>query len=75
MSMMNTTRLNKYIAQSGVCSRRRADELITNGNVKINGAGLDDKATAAEIITQAEALEQQVMKQEQEILEIVKGKI
>ena len=38
MSMMNTTRLNKYIAQSGVCSRRRADELIANGNVKINGA-------------------------------------
>ena len=35
---MNTTRLNKYIAQSGVCSRRRADELIANGNVKINGA-------------------------------------
>lgn len=31
-------RLNKYIASSGLCSRRKADELITNGNVKINGA-------------------------------------
>lgn len=30
-------RINKYIASSGVCSRRKADELITNGNVKING--------------------------------------
>jgi len=29
-------RLNKYIAQSGVCSRRRADELITSGRVKVN---------------------------------------
>ena len=42
MSMMNTTRLNKYIAQSGVCSRRRADELIANGNVKINGAVIQE---------------------------------
>lgn len=30
-------RLNKYIAQAGVCSRRKADELTSNGNVKING--------------------------------------
>ena len=53
----------------------RAAVLGAGLNVKINGAGLDDKAAAAEIIAQAEALEQQVMKQEQEILEIVKGKI
>lgn len=33
-------RINKYIAQSGFCSRRKADELIANGNVKINGAVL-----------------------------------
>ena len=31
-------RINKYIAQAGVASRRKADELITNGNVKVNGA-------------------------------------
>ncbi len=30
-------RLNKYIAQAGIASRRKADELIANGNVKING--------------------------------------
>ncbi len=30
-------RLNKYIASAGICSRRKADELIANGNVKING--------------------------------------
>ncbi len=30
-------RLNKYIAQSGLTSRRKADELIANGNVKVNG--------------------------------------
>ena len=30
-------RLNKYIAHSGIASRRKADELTINGNVKING--------------------------------------
>ena len=30
-------RINKYIAQAGVASRRKADELIANGNVKVNG--------------------------------------
>ena len=31
------TRLNKYIASSGLCSRREADTLIENGKVTING--------------------------------------
>lgn len=30
-------RINKYIAQAGVASRRKADELIAAGNVKVNG--------------------------------------
>jgi 23S rRNA pseudouridine2605 synthase len=30
-------RLNKYIANSGVCSRREADELITLGLISVNG--------------------------------------
>lgn len=30
-------RLNKFIAQAGVCSRRKADELIVNGQIKVNG--------------------------------------
>lgn len=29
-------RINKYIANSGVCSRRKADELIEKGKVKVN---------------------------------------
>ena len=32
-----TTRLNKYIAHAGICSRREADELIAAGSVKVNG--------------------------------------
>ena len=30
-------RLNRYIARSGICSRREADELIATGEVKVNG--------------------------------------
>lgn len=33
----DTIRLNKYIANSGVCSRREADIYIASGNVKVNG--------------------------------------
>ena len=34
-------RINQYIASAGVCSRRKADELIEEGKVKVNGAVLD----------------------------------
>lgn len=34
---MSSVRLNKYIASSGLCSRRKADELIENGHVLVNG--------------------------------------
>ena len=34
---MSGTRLNKYIASSGLCSRRKADELIESGVVSVNG--------------------------------------
>lgn len=34
---MSGTRLNKYIASSGLCSRRKADELIESGVVTVNG--------------------------------------
>lgn len=30
-------RLNKFIASSGICSRRKADEYIINGDVVVNG--------------------------------------
>lgn len=31
------TRLNKFLAERGICSRRQADTLIENGKVRVNG--------------------------------------
>jgi 23S rRNA pseudouridine2605 synthase len=35
-------RLNKFIANSGVCSRREADELITMGLISVNGKAVTE---------------------------------
>ncbi len=47
-------RINKYIAQTGYASRRKADELIVNGNVKVNGAVLKEPGydvTEGDVVT------------------------
>ena len=38
-------RLNKYISQSGLCSRRAADELIKKGKVQVNNKLCDQVGT------------------------------
>ena len=35
--MQEKIRLNKYLAEAGVCSRREADRLIEQGKVVVNG--------------------------------------
>ncbi len=35
---MTTTRLNKHIAETGYCSRREADRLISSRRVTVNGS-------------------------------------
>ena len=51
---MEKIRIQKIIADSGCCSRRKAEELITAGRVKVNGhpCKLGDKADAVnDIVT------------------------
>jgi len=45
-------RINKFLASSGICSRRQADELIKHGKVTINGkkAQLGDQVEGTENI-------------------------
>lgn len=42
--MVEGVRINKYIAQGGIASRRKAEELVLNGNVKVNGVTIKELA-------------------------------
>lgn len=45
-------RLNKYISESGICSRREADRFIEQGHVFINGkrAGIGDQVLVGDLV-------------------------
>ncbi len=49
----NKIRINKYIAEAGICSRREADKLIAKGAVAINGktASMGDRAGSKDKVT------------------------
>ena len=47
----DTVRLNKFIANSGVCSRREADTLIQAGVVTVNGETVTELGTKVNIFT------------------------
>ena len=49
----SATRLNKYISESGLCSRRAADRYIEQGNVYINSrkAKVGDKVLFGDVVT------------------------
>ena len=48
----SSTRLNKYISESGICSRRDADRFIEQGNVYLNGkrAAVGDQVVAGDTV-------------------------
>ena len=52
MLSQSLTRLNKYISESGICSRREADRYIEQGNVFINGkrAQIGDKVSPGDLV-------------------------
>jgi len=47
-------RLNKYIAMSGICARRDADELIKKGDVKVNGKIITELGTKIKLTDKVE---------------------
>ncbi|MEY0430924.1 23S rRNA pseudouridine(2604) synthase RluF [Providencia rettgeri] len=52
MDTRSSTRLNKYISESGICSRREADRYIEQGNVFINSkrAGIGDQVFSGDVV-------------------------
>jgi 23S rRNA pseudouridine2604 synthase len=49
----SSTRLNKYISESGLCSRREADRYVEQGSVSINGkrASIGDQVAPGDTVT------------------------
>ena len=45
VSAVSNERLNRYIARSGVTSRRKADDLISAGRVSVNGTVVTELGT------------------------------
>ncbi|MBQ1618447.1 MAG: pseudouridine synthase, partial [Bacteroidales bacterium] len=48
--IQNEIRLNKFIANSGVCSRREADTLIQAGVVTVNGEVVTELGTKVNVL-------------------------
>ncbi|MCE6989120.1 pseudouridine synthase [Dyadobacter sp. CY323] len=49
----NEIRLNRYIANAGICSRREADDLISSGQISVNGKTVTEmgyKVKAGEVV-------------------------
>ena len=56
-------RLNKYISNSGVCSRREADTLIQSGAVKVNGKVVTELGTRVSLTDKIQYGEQTLNKE------------
>ena len=65
--MTEAVRINKYLSEAGVCSRREADRQIEAGNVTINGrkAVMGDKVAPGDVVFYGK---KQVSKEEEVIL-------
>ena len=59
-------RLQKVIASSGVCSRRKAEELIVNGKVKVNGKVVTLLGTKVDTKDEIEVNDKLILKEEKE---------
>lgn len=63
-------RVNKYIAQKGITSRREADNLITAGKVKVNG----QTAVIGQLITESDDVRVETSKKAKSYLAYYKGR-
>jgi 23S rRNA pseudouridine2605 synthase len=57
-------RLQKVLAHAGVASRRKCEELILNGRVKVNGEVVTDLGTKADAVQDKIEVDQQVIQTE-----------
>lgn len=68
--MEESVRINKYLSQAGVCSRREADRKIEEGHVTINGreAAMGDRVFPGDVVMYGRKV---ISKEDEEILLVV----
>ncbi|SHI70138.1 23S rRNA pseudouridine2605 synthase [Dethiosulfatibacter aminovorans DSM 17477] len=71
---MNKMRLNKFISNSGYTSRRKADELIFEGKVKINGETVKEPGTQVQVSVDIVEVEGKNISLEEEMKYIILNK-
>ena len=67
-------RLNKYIAECGVCSRRSADTLIQSGKVRVNGEIVTDLGVKIDEISDTIEVDNKIIKKENKLVYIMLNK-
>ncbi|MDA0378041.1 MAG: pseudouridine synthase [Bacteroidetes bacterium] len=72
--MEEPVRLNRYIASSGQCSRREADDLIARGHVKVNGKVVQELGTKVSHGDRVEVNGRQIAPSDREYLLLNKPK-
>ena len=71
---MEEIRLQKYLAEAGITSRRKAEELITKGKIKVNGKIVTELGTKININKDKIEYEGKIVKQSQENVYILLNK-
>jgi len=67
-------RLQKYLAKAGVCSRRKAEELILQGKIKVNGKIVTELGTKVKPWKDKVEYEGKIIKQQEEKVYILLNK-
>ena len=67
-------RLNKYIAECGVCSRRSADTLIKNGKVYVNRKKVVDLGTKIDETNDEVTINNEKIKKEEKLVYLMLNK-
>ncbi len=72
--MARLERLNKYLAQSGIASRRGADQIIADGRVKVNGKVVSELGAKVNIYNDTIMVDDIVCKQNKKCVVIMFNK-
>ena len=71
---MNLIRLNKYLAEKGIASRRKADDLIATGKIKVNGKVVSELGVKIDSEKDKVEVANEVIEAQQELIYLMLNK-